>query len=349
VRHHSVFRIISAILGLLASVNLALAAPPNALVNTSANDSPAVANTEVAQPRQPPRTVRDTLPEELLADYDAARWLWEAGDFRGAELKFQVVYDRSKDPRLLWNVAICEKALRRYAKALPLVRRYLAEAEEQLSADEKQEAQALVLAIESFVGPLRIDAGQAGATVLVDDEEVGKTPLKQPLLLDMGDHKLTLQKRGFKEVTSYVRVLGPDGKDRVTLTMERDIPAATLEIRAGKDQWISVDGSEVGRDRWEGLVSPSIHRVRVSGTGYKTQEVNADLSDGGHTSVWLTARPLDPSEKGYLWPLVAVLTGVTAVTGIVAYYGLRPSETHAVAPEQGRLGNIEAGFIRGKF
>jgi hypothetical protein len=274
--------------------------------------------------------------------------LWEDEDYRGALLKFQLVFAKTGDPRLLWNLAVCEKALRHYAKALPLVRRYLKDAEAQIADDQRQEALALAQAIESFVGPVRVESDQAGAIIYVDDEEAGKTPLKTPLLLDMGDRKITLRKRGFKEASTVLRVLGK-GEERVRLHLERDIPAATLEVRAGTGQWIWIDGSEVGKDRWEGLVSPGVHQIRVTGTGYKTQNVEADLSNGGHTSVWIAARPLDPAEKGYLLPLVGALVTVTAVVGVVAYYGLKPGKTRATPQETGLLDNIEVGFVRKGF
>jgi hypothetical protein len=246
-------------------------------------------------------------------------------------------------------LAVCEKALRHYGKALLLVRRYLADAATLITKEQKDEALELVGAIENFVGPVRVESDQAGATIFVDGEEVGRTPLKEPLILDMGDREIKLRKRGFKEATTVRRVLGKKLEERVVLRLERDIPAATLEVRAGKNQWIWLDGSEVGKDRWEGLVSPGIHHVRVTGTGYKTQDLEVDLSNGGHTSVWVAARPLDPAEKGYLWPLVGALATVTAVVGVVAYYGLKPSTTRATPPESGQLDNIGVGFVRGGF
>jgi hypothetical protein len=296
-----------------------------------------------------PNSGSTPLPPEALSDSESAMMLWEDQDYLGAQLKYQLVYEKTHDPRVLWNLAVCEKALRHYAKALPLVRRYLKDAAAQITDEQRQEALELAQAIESFVGPVRIESDQRAATIYVDGEEVGKTPLKEPLYLDMGDRKITLRKRGFKEATNVLRVLGQKHEERVFVRLERDIPAATLEVRAGKGQWIWIDGSEVGRDRWEGLVSPSVHRIRVTGAGYKTQEVEADLSNGGHASVWVTPRPLDPAEKGYLWPLIGALATVTAVAGVVAYYGLKPSTTRATQPEVGQLDNIGVGFVRKGF
>lgn len=337
--HHYLGSLVAS-LGALAWTCAASAGPAAALVprETDANASAAQAET---------KSLRATLDPAALADFESAMMLWDDGDYRGAKLKFQLVYAKSKDPRLLWNLAVCDKALRHYAKALPLVHAYLEQAKALINESERQEAEALARAIENFVGPIKVESDQVGATVYVDDEEIGKTPFASPLLLDMGDRKLTLRKRGFKDHTQWIRVLGPEPQDRVFVRLDRDIPAATLEIRAGKGQWIWVDDSEVGKDRWEGLVSPGIHRVRVTGAGYKAHEVEVDLTNGGRTSVWVVARPLDPSEKGYLWPLVGALATATAIVGVVAYYGLRPNPTRAEPKEEGRLDTIRLNLLDG--
>src|SRR6478736_4874903 len=81
-----------------------------------------------------PKPLAETLTGEAKSAYDSARVLFGDGDFGGALVKFQAAYDKSKDPRLLWNMAACEKNLRHYARTLQLVRRYAAEGGSVLTA-----------------------------------------------------------------------------------------------------------------------------------------------------------------------------------------------------------------------
>ncbi|HMA92990.1 MAG TPA: PEGA domain-containing protein, partial [Polyangiaceae bacterium] len=175
-----------------------------------------------------------------------------------------------------------------------------------------------------------------------DDEEIGTTPIAGPTPVDMGKHKITLRKRGFREITKEVRVVGPTPEQHLSFRLERDIPASTLEVTAGHGQTITLDDTVVGYNRWEGLVSPTKHRVRVSGAGYKPKEIQVDLSDGRRASVWVVAQPLEPSDRTNRWPLVVLLGSVTAVVGVVAYYGLR-AEPRAQSSTQGGLMTID-GF-----
>lgn len=279
------------------------------------------------------------LPTAAKPHFAAAMLLFEAADYRGALLKFQLAYDLSQDPRLLWDIAICEKALGHYARALPLVRRYLTEAAALISDTHRSDAAELADLIANFVGPVRIDCSQAGATVYVDEEEIGKTPLTNPTPFDMGNHKITVRKRGFREVAKSVRVLGPGPEQTLYFRLERDLPAATLEISAGHDQTITLDGLVVGHNRWEGLVSPTKHVVKVSGAGYKPKEVQTDLTDGRRVSIWVVAQPLEPTDRSNHWPLIAVIGSVTAVVAIVAYYGLR-DQPRAHSSLEGSLGTF---------
>ena len=82
-----------------------------------------------ARSRPPPQAkpLAQSLPADAKRDYDAGKLLFEDGDYATALLMYQAAFDRTHDPRLLWNVAVCKKNLRHYAKAATTLARYLAE------------------------------------------------------------------------------------------------------------------------------------------------------------------------------------------------------------------------------
>src|SRR5262245_25502031 len=71
-----------------------------------------------------PQSLAESLPGEARANYDAGRVLFEDQDYAGALVKFERAFKHTPDPRLLWNMAACEKSLRHYARALELLERY---------------------------------------------------------------------------------------------------------------------------------------------------------------------------------------------------------------------------------
>src|SRR5437762_13903717 len=73
------------------------------------------------------KPLTQALTGEAKADYDAGKVLASDGDFAGALIKFTSAYEQSKDARLLWNVAVCEKNMRHYSRVIATLNRYLSE------------------------------------------------------------------------------------------------------------------------------------------------------------------------------------------------------------------------------
>ena len=91
--------------------------------------------------------------------------LFTDGDYAGSLVKFSSAFDVSKDPRLLWNMAACEKNLRHYAKALKLVRQYVADGDKVLADQDKQEAGELIKVMEPFTAKLKVTVDEPDAEV----------------------------------------------------------------------------------------------------------------------------------------------------------------------------------------
>ncbi len=85
---------------------------------------------------------------------------------------------------------------------------------EQISEDATERSQELhrlavqLLAPETYVGALTIQAAQEGAEVYLDDKLVGTTPLRKPLTgLAAGPHILRVSKTGFADLNQFVDVV----------------------------------------------------------------------------------------------------------------------------------------------
>ena len=67
---------------------------------------------------------------------------------------------------------------------------------------------------------LGVECNEAGAEILVDGEPAGTTPLPEPLLLDTGDHRITLRKDGF------------DSREELITLASRDTQSIKVELQA---------------------------------------------------------------------------------------------------------------------
>jgi len=95
------------------------------------------------------------------------------------------------------NAAYCLQQLGRNAEALRLYRSVLNDFDAALVEKERQSVHASITELESNVGHLALTCDVEGATVLIDDETRGMTPLGD-LLLDPGLHVVRILKEGYE-------------------------------------------------------------------------------------------------------------------------------------------------------
>jgi len=169
-----------------------------------------------------PPPLSESLTGDAKAAYEGGKLLYGDGDFAGARVKFQAAYETTKDPRLLWNVAVCEKGLRHYAKVVELTKKYLEAGSDLITEADRTEAKELLNAIESFTVELTLDINEPGAEVWVDGERIGNSPLEKPITVDIGARDINVQKPGFRAFRGSFPV-GGQKQTTLKVTLEREI------------------------------------------------------------------------------------------------------------------------------
>jgi PEGA domain len=320
-----------------------VAAPAAGTAPAAAPSTPAPSTPAPSTPA-PVAPLAESLQGSARADYAGARILYEDGDYAGAYTKLESAYLASKDPRLLWNMAACEKALRHYANVMNLLERYLTEGGALIGTDERRATHELVETVREFVNELRLDVQPAGVEVYVDGVKAATTPLAGPLRVDMGKRKLRLQKEGFLPHETEMDLAGGKSVD-LKVQLQAEVHEGTLRIMSDPNAVISVDGHVVGTGQWVGTLASGTHSVYVSAEGkqpYKTEVVVKDR-DTASLHLNLQGEQGPPGLKadassGALWWIVG---GVAlAGAGVGGYFLLKPGDGPA-APPGGSLGGIE--------
>lgn len=317
----------------------AAAAPAAAAPAAPAAAAPAAAEA-VPAPSEPAKPLAESLTGEALAEYESASLLYRDGDYAGAVTKFNHTYELANDPRLLWNIAVCEKNLRHYAQVHRLVTRYLAEGGALLTAEDRASAEALLSAIQSFVSSLNVSVKPDGADVLVDGKVVGKSPLPEALNIDMGSHIIGAQLEGYVEQKRTIELVGGRGTD-VVFELQEVRHIGTLRVVAGPRQEIYVDGKVVGVGQWEGELPSGTHRVRVTAEEKKPFESDVKVTDQQVSSINVSLSDVDKQSGGPMWPWLLGGGAVAAGLGVGAYFLFRPQE----AENNATVGTIPPGQI----
>jgi hypothetical protein len=309
--------------------------------------SAAPAGTPAAPAPAAATSLADALTGEAKAEYEAARLLYEDGDYTGASLKFQRAYDASKDPRLLWNRAAAEKNLRHYALVKELVEGYLREGAGKISDADRVDAESLIQMVSGFIARLTITVQQPGATISLDGRAVGTSPLAGPLSVDMGPHDIKVALPGHKTVTRSVNLTG--GTMAIELALEVEKHEGILRIIVGHDAVIRVDGKMVGIGQWQGTLPSGVHSVEATAKG-KQPYVSDSLVQDDQTSTLRVALQdeAQPAAQPSLIPTWLWVGGgaVLAVgAGVGSYFLFKPDEK-APPPTAGSIGTVELPFLR---
>ncbi len=296
--------------------------------NTAAQSAPRVSHEE-------PRPLAETLRGPAKSAYESANLLVQNHDFAGALAKFKEAYLASEDARLLYNMAVCEKNLRHYASMQSLLQRYVREGGAHLSAEDHTAVEAALSAIQSLVATLKITVSVDGASILIDGEGVGISPLSDPLPLDLGKHTLTIRKTGFETVERVTEAVGgAEAALSVTLTALRHVAHLTVTTDSGAS--VGVDGQLAGAGRYDGQLSPGTHEVTVTEPGKVSYKAEVDLRDGETRTVQVT---LESAHHAALWPWIA--GGAVLVAGaVVGGYFLFKTRDEPGAPPSGVLGTV---------
>lgn len=251
--------------------------------------SPSVAQ---AQPKRP-KSVRDLLNDEAKKQWDTAIALASRNQWDGARAAFLQAYELSKNPRVLFNVGVAEKNLGHYPQAIDYFKRELAEGKGQLAPDEEAEISTAIVGLEKYVMTIAIDVSEPGAKVYVDDVEVGTSPIKQPVTVAIGSHRVRASKAGSVDAQAYV-----DGKERspaVSLKLESNVKTTRVNVNVigPKSAVIKIDGREVGTatssQPYSGVteVRPDPHEFTAEAPDYVTSRQVAIARDGEPINITL--------------------------------------------------------------
>jgi hypothetical protein len=173
-----------------------------------------------------PLPLAETLTGPALEAYKLGKVLLDARDGVTAHGKFREAYDRSREPRLLWNMAVASKEARRYAQAIDEIDHFLSE-EHGKFPELAAQAKSARSVMESLVAPVRVNVIPVDALVFIDGEPV-KVSADAPLRLDIGKHDLRAERSGFQPYQRALNVQDSRGLE-VSFSLEA-VPAPVVAV-----------------------------------------------------------------------------------------------------------------------
>lgn len=160
-----------------------------------------------------PKPVSDDKKKEAGERFKRGVKLQEEGSLDAAVIEFERAYELSPATyQVLYNIAVVYRDKGDRASALRAFERFLAEGKEGVDAKRRKDVEGEIAKLREVVATLTIKTPVAGADISVDDLPVGKTPLAQPLMVNVGRHKIEASKEGYRGDIQFVTLAGRDNR-----------------------------------------------------------------------------------------------------------------------------------------
>jgi len=149
--------------------------------------------------------------------------LYEKGEYAAALHRYKGAYGKLQSPKILLNIGTTLRRLNRDNEAAEAYEIYLSRVGLEVPAEKKAQVREALDEINQKVGRLRIEVNVEGATVRLDGELKGASPLGAPVRVDPGLHRIEAERDGYHPDTKDVEIAAGD-IDLVVLRLEQIRP-----------------------------------------------------------------------------------------------------------------------------
>ncbi|HIZ87638.1 MAG TPA: PEGA domain-containing protein [Candidatus Coprenecus pullistercoris] len=133
---------------------------------------------------------------------------------------------------------------------------------------------------EPLYGTIEMTSTPAGATVTLDGQEIGTTPVILNKIL-IEDHRIELGKEGYIPLRDTI-FLEHNQHLRLDYTLEEGVLEGWLQVSTDSDAYIFAGDSFLAKGSWEGALPEGHYVLRASKDGYNDGTVSVNIVGNGH-------------------------------------------------------------------
>jgi tetratricopeptide (TPR) repeat protein len=152
--------------------------------------------------------------------------------FEAALAEYEAAHEAYPDPQIYFPIAQAEQRLGRFVDALAHYQQLLAEPDA-LSAELRTQVEGHVAEVKKNLARLVLEVEPDGARILIDGDEAARSPMKEPVYIEPGEHRYQVSKRGYRTAEGTLDLsAGDETRRRIELERERVEAAASPRKRA---------------------------------------------------------------------------------------------------------------------
>jgi tetratricopeptide (TPR) repeat protein len=262
--------------------------------------------------------------------------LYEEGEFSLALIEFERAYTLVPDHRVLYNIGQVNTQLGRYARAVRSLRQYLSEGAELVPQERQESVKNDLNMLAARTASLFVQTRINDAEVLLDNDVIATTPMVAPVLVDAGEHRLTVRKTGYLPQTKPLALAGRD-EVSIEMTLEAEPKRFTTEKTVIVERRTSPQIKSTDQRSlylllgWSGVGLLSAGWATAGYVGYAANQDRNDLRKTLQSSNSELNR-LETKTKN--WYLASDIFGATSIiaAGSMLYYTLSGSTVRERKP-----------------
>lgn len=210
--------------------------------------------------------------------------LYEDHNYTAALAEFEAAYRQFPSASALQNVALCQKQLYRYSEARESLARLLRDHWRELDTAERAAVDNAVAELGALIGSVQLTVSPADAKLVLDGRSISPEERLQPIVLDVGEHRVSAEAPGFASISRAFRIAGGHVEVPIALVLTETSGVVTVTAPDAQTA-IAIDGRPVAFAEWSGRLDPGRHIVQVYREGFEPFEEEIDVEVGSKTVV----------------------------------------------------------------
>jgi tetratricopeptide (TPR) repeat protein len=246
--------------------------------------------------------------------------------FEEALAEYQAAHEAYPDPQIFFPIAQAEQRLGRFVDALQHYQELLAESKA-LSPALRSQVQIHLDEVRKNLAAVVLEVEPSGADILIDDKEVGTSPMSQPVFVEPGQHTFAVTREGYARVEGNLDLApGKELRKRIRLEpVEADRDSRRQRRRAERVVRRPLDDDEEERARrpsalplWIGIGVTGALAVGGAVTGFAALAEHGRYEDESRSMAAREAARRDGQKLAGVTDIF--LAGAVVGAGVTAYY-----------------------------
>lgn len=167
---------------------------------------------EVSSDAEPTQSPDEARLSEASERFQKGVAFYNQGEAKLALVEFEKAYELVPDYRVLYNLGLVAIQLGEFARARLALESYLRQGGETIDPARRAEIERDLEMLRARTALLRVETAPPRVLVLVNDVPHGETPNVEPLVLDVGPHRISFRRDGYETTTERVTLAGGEEK-----------------------------------------------------------------------------------------------------------------------------------------